>query len=244
MRSISRVVGGSRLVIARISQLLPAGAAPYVAPYAVFLALVELEARLPGASAWLFPLRVIVPGALLLGFWQRGAYSELRGDLGKAPQLASDIAAGLGVALLWVGPYLVWESLPRGEPFDPGLLGDERYGLTLALRLAGFALVTPFVEELFVRSFLLRFAETLDRGDFRTVPIGRFAWRGFVTTVLWFTFTHAQWEWWVALPAGVAFNLWLYWRGRLMACVVAHAVANAAIWALVVLGPMELWEFL
>jgi uncharacterized protein len=143
-----------------------------------------------------------------------------------------------------MGPYLLWPSLARGEPFDPSLLGEERRTLTLALRLAGFALVTPFVEELFVRSFLLRFAETLERGDFRSVPIARFAWRGFVTTVLWFTFTHAQWEWWVAFPTGIAFNLWLYARGHLMACVVAHAVANAAIWGMVVLGAGGMWEFL
>lgn len=224
-------------------QILPAGAAAYVVPYAVFLGLVEVSARIPAAAPPLFLLRVLAPAALLAGFWRCGAYRELRGYRAGAGTLA-DVLAGLSIAALWVGPYLLWPSLARGEPFDPGLLGEERRGLTLGVRLAGFALVTPFVEELFVRSFLLRFAETLERGEFRSVPIARFAWRGFVTTVLWFTFTHAQWEWWVALPTGIAFNLWLYWRGQLMACVVAHAVANAAIWGMVVLGPGAMWEFL
>jgi membrane protease YdiL (CAAX protease family) len=66
----------------------------------------------------------------------------------------------------------------------------------------------------------------------------------FVGTVVWFTLTHAPWEWWVALPAGVVFNLWLYRRGHLGAVVVAHATANAALWLLVVLGEGDLWPFL
>lgn len=224
-------------------QILPAGAAAYVVPYAVFLALVEMSARIPAALPALFVLRILAPAALFVWFWRRGAYAELRGyrtGLGTA----ADVLTGLAIAALWVGPYLLWPSLPRGEPFDPTLLGEERRAVTLGLRLAGFALVTPFVEELFVRSFLLRYAEVFERGDFRSVPVARFAWRGFVTTVLWFTFTHAQWEWWVAFPVGIAFNAWLYWRGHLMACVVAHAVANGVIWACVALGPDAMLEFL
>ena len=223
--------------------LLPPGAAAYVAPYVLFLALVEVGARLPAVASVLFPLRVFAPAALLLWFWRRGAFPELRAYHAGKGTLA-DVAAGVAIAALWLGPYLLWPSLARGEPFDPEMLGADRRGLALGLRLLGFALVTPFVEELFVRSFLLRFAETFQRGDFRSEPIARFAVRGFVTTVLWFTFSHAPWEWWVALPTGIAFNLWLYRRGHLMACIVAHAAANAAIWMLVVLSPAPLWEFL
>jgi CAAX prenyl protease-like protein len=223
--------------------LLPAGAVAYVAPYGAFLGMVELGKHFPAAACVLFPLRVVVPAALLAWFWCRGAYPELRGHrLGTAT--LADALVGLAIAALWVVPYLVWTTLPRGEPFNPALLGEAHRGAALGLRLAGFALVTPFVEELFVRSFLLRFAETFARGDFRREPIGRFAWRGFVTTVLWFTFSHAPWEWWVAFPSGIALNAWLYRRRQLMACVIAHAVANGAIWALVVGGPLPLWGFL
>jgi CAAX prenyl protease-like protein len=205
--------------------------------------LVELGARLPTAEPALLPLRVAAPAALLAWFWRRGAYPELRRYRFGAGALADGLA-GLAIAALWVGPYWLWPALPRGDAFDAALLGESHRSLALGVRLVGFAIVTPFVEELFVRSFLLRFAETLERGDFRSEPIARFAWRGFATTALWFTFSHAQWEWPVALPTGIAFNAWLYWRRDLMACVIAHAAANAALWALVVLGPMPLWEFL
>jgi CAAX prenyl protease-like protein len=223
--------------------LLPAGSAAYVAPYAVFLVLVELQARAGAAAPLAFVARVAAPALLLAWFWRRGAYAELRSYRADARTLL-DLAAGAAIAALWVAPYLLWPSLPRGEPFDAELLGEGRRALTLGVRAIGFALVTPFVEELFVRSFLMRFADVFERGDFRSVPIARFSVRSFVATVLWFTFTHALWEWWVALPVGIAFNAWLYWRRELGACVVAHAAANASIWALVVLGPLPLWEFL
>jgi len=92
-----------------------------------------------------------------------------------------------------------------------------------------------------VRSFLLRFLDVFDRdGDFRAVPIGRFAWRSFLLTALYFGFSHRSWEWAVAFPTGVLFNLWLYRRRHLGSVILAHAVTNAAIWASVVFAP-EQW---
>jgi CAAX prenyl protease-like protein len=222
---------------------LPAGSLPYLVPYGVFLVLVELHALVPGLAPLLFPLRVALPAALLVWYWRRGAYAELRGYRVGAGTLA-DVLAGVAIAALWVAPFVLWPALAIGEPFDAAQLGEGRQALALGLRFAGFALVTPWVEELFVRSFLLRFAETFDRADFRSEPIGRFGWRGFAASVFWFTFSHAAWEWGVALAAGVAFNAWLYARKHLMACVVAHAAANAAMWAFVVLGPASLWGLL
>ena len=65
-----------------------------------------------------------------------------------------------------------------------------------------------------------------------------------MVTSIWFTFTHVDWEWIVAAPTGVLFNLWLYHRRHIGAPIVAHAAANASIWLVVVLGPVDLWIFL
>jgi hypothetical protein len=211
--------------------------APYLAPYATFLVLVTVGAPLA--------LRVALPGALFGYFLVRGGYPELRGGRGPGRGALLDVLFGLGIAVLWVAPYLVFAALPRpdpGEGFDPTQpFGEAGRSLALAVRLAGFAGVTPFVEELFVRSFLIRYVDVFDRGgDFREVPIGRFAWRSFVVTSLYFALSHARWEWPVALATGVLFNLWLYRRRSLPALILAHAVANAAIWAAVVLAPAGL----
>ncbi len=232
---------------------------PYLAPYAAFLILVEIGARLPDALApALLVANALVPGVLLLIYARAGRYPELEGyRLG--PGSLADLAVGLAVAALWMGPYVLggWSQPPPEEGFDPELLGSGRSALALALRLLGFALVTPFLEELFVRSFLLRACElvSLVRGhleidatrDFRDLPIARYSRWSFAITVLYFTFSHVPWEWPVALGAGVAYNLWLYARGHLGAVILAHTTTNLAIWLVVVVAAergVALWQFL
>ncbi len=220
----------------------------YLAPYGLFLILVEIGRRLPEAVApWMLPVKVGLPAAILLYFVLRGDLPELRGYR-PGWRVWLDIAFGVFIAALWLGPFLLFDSLPRGaeaDAFDPSQLGESLRQETLALRLLGFALVTPFVEELFVRSFLIRLVDVVDKGgDFRDVPIARFSWRSFLVTSVWFTFTHVGWEWIVAAPTGVLLNLWLYHRRHIGAPIVAHAAANASIWLVVALGPGDLWVFL
>jgi CAAX prenyl protease-like protein len=218
----------------------------YLGPYGLFLILVEVGRRVPEAVApWMLPVKVALPAALLLYFVLRGDLPELRGYR-PGWRVSLDIAFGVFIAALWMGPFLLFDFLPRGaDAFDPNQLGESLRQETLALRLLGFALVTPFVEELFVRSFLIRLVDVVDKGgDFRDVPIARFSWRSFLVTSVWFTFTHVGWEWIVAAPTGVFFNLWLYQRRHIGAPIVAHAAANASIWLVVVLGPGDLWVFL
>jgi CAAX prenyl protease-like protein len=125
--------------------------------------------------------------------------------------------------------------------------------MVLGIRLLGFGLVTPFIEELFVRSFLIRYLEVFDqRKHFRDVPMAMFAWRSFIGTVLYFTFSHAQWEWPVAAATGIAYNGWLYYRGNIGSTILAHAVTNVSLFFFVVLGSgrtfrgelLNLWYFL
>jgi len=177
-------------------------------------------------------------------FWRAGEYPEL-GGYRIGPGTLADIAMGLVIAALWVLPFGLFPELERGAEFHAGEPGTAGRNATLALRLIGFATVTPFVEELFVRSFLHRFLDVWDgRGHFLDRPMATYTPIAFFGTVIWFTFSHAPWEWGVAALAGVLFNLWLYRRRHLGAVVVAHAAANAAIWAWVVAGPGGYWEFL
>lgn len=221
---------------------------PYLGPYGLFLLLSEISGRMPDElEGVMLALRVLAPGLLFVSFVVRGRYPELRGyRFGGASLL--DVATGLLVAALWMGPFLLFTSLSRpeaGSGFDATLLGEGREPLAIGLRLLGFALFTPFIEELFVRSFLIRYADVFDTGeDFRQLPVARFAWQSFLVTAVWFTFTHASWEWLVAAPTGVLWNLWLYHRGHIGSTIVSHAVANGSIAAAVLLGPPSLGIFL
>ena len=218
---------------------------PYAAPYAVLLICAELGRWLPAAAEGpLLALRVLLPAALLAVAARRGAFPEL--SAGPRPLGAAlDVGFGLAIAALWLAPYLLFPALPRGEPFDPDALGEPLRPAWIGLRLLGFAAVSPLVEELFVRSFLHRAAEAWPEwGAFWQRALARPHRVAFLVTVAWFTLTHAPWEWWVALPTGALLNAWLYWRGQLRSVWIAHAVANAAIGALVAFGPCPLWSFL
>jgi membrane protease YdiL (CAAX protease family) len=243
---------------------------PFLLPLASFLVLGEIGRRFP--DSWepvFFVLCVAVPAGLFLAWAARGSYPELRGYPDAASGALLDVAVGVLGAALWMAPYVVWlRAVPEGwaalpgwlqpgtdAPFDPGLLGPGLGWLALGIRGLGYAGVTPFVEELFVRGWLSRFAEVYDRPvDFRDVPVGRYHPRSLLVVALFFTFSHVSWEWPVALLWILGTQLWFYHRRNLMALVVVHAASNLSILLAVPLWsgrlaaadgtPIDLWFFL
>jgi hypothetical protein len=222
---------------------------PYLVPYAAFLAIVSVGAMLPQrTAAFVLVLQVVVPGSLFVAYAARGSFPELREMRLSPGGLLADVALGLGVAALWVAPYALGVLGHPGPEtgFDADALGPGWADAGRLLRLVGFVGVTPFVEELFVRSFLLRGAELVSwRGgrlqidqsrDFRDLPMARYTAWSFWISVVYFGMSHQPWEWPVAFATGAIYTLWLYRRGHIGACVLAHAVTNAAIYALV-MGP-------
>ncbi|MCA9509137.1 MAG: CPBP family intramembrane metalloprotease [Myxococcales bacterium] len=228
---------------------------PYLLPYFAFLLLSEVGGRLP-EGAWLavLALKPLVPAALVAYFWRRGMYPELRGFGARARGLPLDLLVGAASGALWMAPYLLlpadlgeglgslWPD--RSAGFDPARAGASLAPLALALRFVGYAGVTPVFEELFIRSFVMRYAEVFDRGgDFRDVPVARYTPRGLWVSAVFFVLGHVFWEWWVALPWVLATSAYFYWRGHLGAVVAAHAAANATILVAAVLADGPLWFF-
>ena len=235
----------------------PSGWAPYWGPYISFLLLVELSRRVPAPFAPVFfVLRVIGPLGLLAYFLRRDTYPELRGARWGVWAIA-DVALGLLGAVLWVAPILLIDSLRPSDPgFDPGQLGPGGEWFALLLRAIGYVAVTPFVEELFVRSWLLRFVDVVEtRKSFRSVPIARFSWRSFAIVTIWFVVSHQfWWEYPVMFTWTMLTMAWFYYRKHLAPLVLVHAVTNGAIFAFVRCfdgvfhdasgAPISLWFFL
>lgn len=231
---------------------------PYLTPIFSFLLMRSLVDHLsPGAAAHCFPFVVAVPAAALAFFFARGEYPELRSlPPGGFAGLALDFLVGLAGAALWMAPYVLLglDTLPgwmRPAPehrFDPALLGPGRETLALAIRAFGFGVVTPFAEELWVRSFLARWIEVFDTPrDFRRLPIGRPSRRSFWTVVVFFTVSHFVWEWPVAVAWIALTQLWFYRRRHLGALVTVHAGSNLGIFAAVLVAARhghDLWYFL
>ncbi len=231
---------------------------PYLAPLFSFLALLEIGRRVEPSLAPGFALAsVLVPFAVLLYHAWRSGYPELRGLPPGVMGSVGDVAVGVAGAALWVAPYL-WIAALRPEPgseFDPQQFGATHAWLALSLRAFGFAVVTPFIEEIFVRGWLARYADVFDRpGDFRDLPIGRYSLRSFLTVVIFFSSSHMTWELPVAVAWIVLTQLWFYHRRNLLALVIVHAVSNLSIFLFVVLAdgrifdaggaPLDLWFFL
>ncbi len=208
------------------------GLFPYFAPMIAFLLLVNAGSHL--GSEYTFPtliLQVVVPLSLLIIFRLRGAYPELTFRISS--WTVADIVVGIALAAMWIAPFLIIPSMrpdPEGISFDPNMLGASYVWLVLGVRMLGYAIVTPLMEELFMRSFLMRYVEAFDGdGDFRDAPIAKFGIRSFSAVVFVFLMTHTMWEWWVMLPWAVLTNLWFYYRKDMFAVVVAHAATNGAI---------------
>ncbi len=230
---------------------------PYLLPYLGFLLSIEIANRIPaGAAGVMLFVKPAVPLVLLSWFFARGAYPELRSSRLDLLRTPLDVLVGVVLALLWMAPYVFIAALRPDveQPFDPDLLGAEHASLVLAVRFFGYALVTPVFEELFIRSFVMRYADVhRERGDFRLVPLARYSAVSFISTVIVFTIGHVPWEWWVAVPWVALTNLWFYWRRDLLAVIVVHGVTNATILWLAIVGggwwtdasgkPLSLWFF-
>jgi CAAX prenyl protease-like protein len=229
----------------------------YWLPYLAFMLVISVGDQLPdGLRVYVLPFQVAAPLAFLLFYWHRGHYPELRGYPFGLKGFATDFGVGIAGAALWMAPYLWFDSMrPDDEPgFDPTLWGTALVPLALFVRAVGYGIVTPFMEELFVRSWLVRYVDVCDkRDDFRDIPIGRFRWRSFAVVVIWFAFSHVVWERPVAIAWVVLTMLWFYYRKNLMSLVITHAGSNLGILAFVVLqngrwldadgNPIGLWFF-
>lgn len=214
-------------------------AAPYVAPFAVFVALLGLG-DVFGLGEWEFPFRVAVMAAVLW-FFSRGVI-----DL-RAPYAIASVGAGIIVFVLWVAPDLLFPGYRHHWLWSNSITGRVASSLPEGFHMSSFVLVfrtlravviVPIVEELFWRGWLLRW---LMDHDFRRVPLGAWSLSSFVITTLLFASEHGPY-WDVGLMAGAVYNLWIVRTKSLGDCILAHAVTNGLLSAYVVAaGKWEYW---
>jgi CAAX prenyl protease-like protein len=229
----------------------------YLVPLFSFLLILQFKGHFPDTWAGGFlAFQVVLPAGLFVHFARRGDYPELRGFRTDA-NLLLDVGVGLAGAAIWVAPFVLVDAWRPEDPgaFDPQLLGPSLVGLTFALRVVGYGIVTPFIEELFMRSWLLRYAEVFDkRRDFRDVPIAHFSRRSLSIVLAFFVLSHVTWEWPVMFVWALGTMLWFYHRKHIVPLIVVHAVTNLAIFGFVVLfdgrlldgagEPISLWFFI
>jgi CAAX prenyl protease-like protein len=194
------------------------------AAYLFFIVAGDVLERMGVAASsllWLYPAKIAVVALLLALFWRH--YTELRPFRLSPTQALIAIATGVVVLVLWVSLDAGWMIFGSPSGFDPRREGQIDW-LLVAIRIAGAALVVPLMEELFWRSFLMRW---IVAPNFDSVEPSQLGFKSFIITVLLFGFEHNLWL--AGIVAGAAYSL-LYMRHRsLWSPILAHAVTNGLL---------------
>lgn len=209
-------------------------AVPRVAPFLAYLSFIfiaDMLGRL-GVDAqqlrWLYAVKIGVVLAMLL-YWRR-SYTELAWTPLGARLLAVSVVTGLVVFLLWINLDADWMMIGSSDGFDPRNGASIDWTLVV-LRIAGAALVVPVMEELFWRSFLLRW---IDEPAFLAFQPRLASAKAFVISVVLFGFEHNLW--FAGIVAGAAYSI-LYMRSSsLWSPVIAHGVTNGVLGLWIVSG--------
>jgi CAAX prenyl protease-like protein len=186
------------------------------------------RAILPGFEEYhiyiTYCLRTIAVGYILIRY--RSLYTELA----RWQIDGTSVLIGVVIFLLWVGLEGLYPLFSSADVnYDPTIFDTTAFGLLILMRFAGSVLVAPLIEELFCRSFLMRYA--ID-SKWQDVPIGAYTLGSFAIVTLFFGFSHFRWL--PGILTAVLLNLLLYRTKNLSSCVVAHATANLLLLVYVV----------
>jgi len=160
---------------------------------------------------------------VVLGFL--GFYTELRNAPRATPaQWGASVAAGVAVFVAWICLDQPWNSFPLHGGFDPAQAPQGLAAPLVALRLFALVVTVPLMEELFWRSFLLRW---IDSRNFLAADPGSASPRAMFLVVALFGAEHSQWL--AGLLAGAAYTA-IYVRTRnILLTTLSHAITNALL---------------
>jgi CAAX prenyl protease-like protein len=212
-------------------------------PFAAFMVLLAVRGYLPPEGAfgvdprWVYGLTVLVVGGLLAWFWRE--YGELVPQtLPSLSEAALAAVVGVAVFALWVNLDAPWMRLGEASAgFVPTDAQGRLMWPLIAVRWVGASLLVPVMEELFWRSFLMRWVQS---PQFESVLPQSVGLKAIVLSTFVFMLAHTLWL--AAIIAGLAYA-WLYVRtGKLWVPVIAHAVTNGVLGAWVVMtGKWAFW---
>lgn len=204
-----------------------------ILPFAAYISFIFIADMLErvGLSAaqllWVYPVKIMLVAGLLALCWRN--YSELQIGWFTLPVLASSLLVGLIVFLIWINTGYGWMVMGPSNGYDPRALGILFWPMVL-VRWLGAALVVPVMEELFWRSYLMRY---LEGERFEEVLPSQLKFKSFIITVILFGVEHNLW--FAGMLAGLAYGL-LYRRyGSLWVPILSHAVTNGVlgVWVVV-----------
>lgn len=197
---------------------------PYALPFGLFLLLTEPARFFPALIPFLYIAKTFIVGTLLW-CWRHKYAADFSSNL-SLRELLTAFGCGLLVLIIWILPEEYLFQVGQSSGFDPYALGGSQaaaIGL-IGVRLIGSSLVVPVMEELFWRSFLMRY---LINPNFRLVPLGAFTWLSFIGVAVLFGLEHHRV--FVGIIAGLLYGLLVIHQKKLKGVILAHVVTNLGL---------------
>jgi len=209
---------------------------PRILPFAIFMGFIAITEALSWLTTHnyyvvssqqfllLYPFKAAATAGVL--FYFRKSYTEINWrDLVRPRQFGMSIATGILVFVLWINMDWPWATIGTLRGYDPTELSNNFTRIFLICsRIIGASIIVPIMEELFWRSWLLRYL--IDQ-NINSVPIGNFTWVSFIIGSIMFGLEHNLWL--AGIMAGIAYSLLLYRSKSITSCILAHAVTNGLL---------------
>ena len=197
---------------------------PYVVPMVLFLALTALEAQRSDLYVPIYIGKVVIVTAALIAF--RSVWKEIKFD---TKWILPSAVIGVLLCAMWIGieKYIPYRHfLGERTAFNPMTQIDDvgMRSTFFSFRFFGLVLMVPLMEEIFWRSFLLRF---ITKPDFLSLNVGEFSTNALLIGSGLFGLAHPEW-----LPAvifALAISLWLRFTKSLFAAIIVHLATNLAL---------------
>ncbi len=238
-------------MMSRISNLIEKAWFPRVFPFLLFIAFIALESLIEFLSRYFtplakvaeydsyifYPIKTVIVAVALLFMWNR--YTEI--DIKKGISVKNFLIgffSGAAVFVLWINMDMKFATLKEPAPYNPFVFENSLFFyLIISFRLFGSSVVVPVFEELFWRSFVLRY---IINPKFEDVPVGKFTWISFVIASIFFGFEHNLWM--AGIMAGVSYSLVLYFTRSLFVAIFSHGITNLLLGLYVIkTGNWQFW---
>jgi hypothetical protein len=220
----------------RIQALLKSPWVPYVFPFILFMVITEAAGVFPDKAHILYIIKTILVG-LMLWYWRKVYASDFALKLNPSGYLIA-VGSGLIVLAVWICFENILPQQGVDVVFNPYSFSCPPAAVwaLISVRLIGAAVVVPIMEELFWRSFLLRY---LINPDFKRVAIGTFGWFSFAAVVVLFGVEHHRLI--QGMLAGIIYTALVILQKSLGGCIIAHGVTNLGLGIYVI--TTQSWEF-
>ena len=203
---------------------------PHVIPFALFALFTYIPTFFDVSRLTIYPIKTIIVALSLIYYWN-GYKHEIKLSFDWLAALS-----GVAVFFIWILPEGLYPQIGNSE-FNPyALTNGHSVYFAIVFRLIGAALVVPLMEELFWRSFALRF---VIKPDFKSLPLGYFSWFSFIFVSIIFGFAHHRWL--VGIVAGMVYAGLLYRKKNLFDSIISHSITNLLL-GIYVLATQQ-WSF-